>query len=165
MKKKQKLTSNIFLINKRFKKNEYYHYFELPNFSITVPIIKDKFLIVSQKRVPINEFNYEFPSGWVDYGETPIKSAARELLEETGFNSLIKPKKLLELYPEAGRLSNTVFAFFTNRIEKIKKEEKGIKTRLVSKNQLIKLITTKKFNNSAHIAVFYHYLFKFFDNN
>ena len=98
MKKKIHLSSNIFLINKKFKKNEYYHYIQDPDNVITIPILKNKkFILVFQKREPINKKNYEFPSGWVDRNEKPIKSAVRELFEETGYKSLMKPKKFIIL--------------------------------------------------------------------
>ena len=61
-----KLTNQISLINKKFKKKEFYHYFETSNLSLVIPKIKDKYIVVSQKRVPINKINYEFPSGIVE---------------------------------------------------------------------------------------------------
>ena len=93
MKKKVHLSSGIFLINKKYKKKEFYHYIKDPDNVMTIPKLKNKkFILVCQKREPINKRNYEFPSGWVDKGEKPVESASRELLEETGYKSLIKPK-------------------------------------------------------------------------
>ena len=112
MKLKQKLTAGITLINKKYKKNEFYHYFEEPNNVILIPIIKKKFLIVEQKREPINEKNYEFPMGWIDKSETSLIASKRELLEETGYKSLIKPKKLIEYYADPGRGSRRCICFF-----------------------------------------------------
>ena len=85
MKKELKLTSRISLINKKFKKNQYYHFLKTPEVSIIIPVIKDKFLLVSQKREPINKISFEFPSGQIDKGESPIKSSTREILEENGY--------------------------------------------------------------------------------
>ena len=92
MKSQQKLSAGITLINKRYKKREFYHFFKEPNNAIIIPIIKNKFLIVKQKREPINKVNYEFPMGWIDKGETSLKASQRELLEETGYKSLSVPK-------------------------------------------------------------------------
>ena len=39
------------------------------------PLIKNKFLVVSQKRIPINKITYEFPGGIIDKGSNPINSA------------------------------------------------------------------------------------------
>jgi 8-oxo-dGTP pyrophosphatase MutT (NUDIX family) len=39
---------------------------------------KDKFILVCQRKIPINKKNYEFPSGGIDIGEQPVDSASRE---------------------------------------------------------------------------------------
>ena len=43
MKKKIKLSAGITLINKKFKKNQHYHYFSEPNNSLIIPILNKKF--------------------------------------------------------------------------------------------------------------------------
>jgi ADP-ribose pyrophosphatase len=158
VKKKIHLSSRIFLINKKYKKNELYHYIKDPNNVITIPIIKNKFILVSQKRLPINKYNYEFPSGWVDLGEKPSDSASRELLEETGYKTEIKPKKLFTIYPDPGRLSKSMICYYTNKLTKISKPEKGIKVILCTKKKIIELIKKGKFNSATHISAFLYYL-------
>ena len=158
MKKKIKLSNRIFLFNKKFKKKEFYHYIKGPDVSLIIPIIKNKFLIVSQRREPINKTNYEFPSGWIDKNETAEKSACRELFEETGYRSLQKGKKLISFYPDPGRLDHKVFCFYTNKVKKIKKPEKGIKILKLSVVEIKNLIKRGKFNNASHIAALYCYL-------
>ena len=59
MKRFQKLTAGITLINKKYKKKEFYHYFQEPSNVIIIPIFKKKFVLVCQKREPINKINYE----------------------------------------------------------------------------------------------------------
>ena len=128
MKKKVYLTTGIFLINKKFKKNEYYHYLQTPNVVITIPILRNKkFIVISQKREPINKKNYEFPSGLVDKNESFKKTAARELFEETGYKALSNFKKLLVLYPDPGRLNHSAICYFTKNLVKINAPEKGVK--------------------------------------
>tara|TARA_B110000495_G_C23019567_1_gene604607 strand:+ start:1264 stop:1752 length:489 start_codon:yes stop_codon:yes gene_type:complete len=160
LKKKINLSSRIFLVNKKFKKNEHYHFIKDPDNVITIPIIKDKFILVYQRRIPINKKNYEFPSGWIDIGEKPVDSASRELLEETGYKSLISPKKILTLYPDPGRLSKSMICFFTKKLKKVSKPENGIKIALYGKKKIIKLIQTGEFNSATHIAAFFYYLSK-----
>ena len=161
MRRNQKLTTGIILVNKRYKKKEFYHYFKEPNNVIVIPIYKSKFLVVKQKREPINKKNYEFPMGWVDKGETPITASKRELLEETGYKTLMTPKKLLEYYADPGRGSRSCICYYSKKLKKIKKPEKNINIFLKSKKQIINLINTKKFNNASHIAAFYCYINKF----
>ena len=157
MKKKVRLFQRISLINKVYKKKERYHYFELPHVSIIVPVIKNKFLVVKQKREPVNMQTLEFPCGWVDINEKPSNSARRELYEETGYkaNGI---KKLIEFYEEPGRMVSKAFCFYSEKLTKINIPEKGIKIALYSKQEMINLINTKKFNAGNHIAAFYKYL-------
>jgi len=161
MKNKIKLTSGIKLINKKFKKKEYYHYFSEPNNAVIIPIINNKFLIVEQKRIPINKKNYEFPMGWIDKDETPDQSASRELFEETGYKTQTKPINLLIFYPDPGRGSRLAYCYYTKKLKKIKKPEKNINIFFKSKKQILNLIKLKKFNNATHLAAFYCYINKF----
>ena len=158
MKNKIELYPRIFLINKKYKKNELYHYFDIPDVAILIPIFNKKFLLVSQKRVAINKINLEFPSGWVDLGEKPVKSAARELLEETGYKSTEKLKPLIKFYEEPGRVNSKAHCYVTNKITKVNNPEKGIKIFFYTRNEIVKLIEKNKFNNGTHIAAFYKYL-------
>jgi len=80
------------------------------------------------------------------------------LLEETGYKSLKKPKKLLNFYPDPGRLNHKVFCFYSNKLKKVDNPEKGMKIFFCTKNQIFKLIKNGKFNNGAHIAAFQYYL-------
>jgi len=161
MKAKQKLSAGITLVNKRYKKREFYHYFKEPNNVILIPVIKNKFLVVKQKREPINKKNYEFPMGWVDKDETPIIASKRELLEETGYKTLSAPKKLMEYYADPGRGSRSCICYYSKKLKKIKRPEKNINIFFKNKKQIANLIKTKKFNNASHIAAFYCYINKF----
>jgi ADP-ribose pyrophosphatase len=48
---------------------------------------EERFLMVRQYRHGSGSLTVEFPAGLVDPGETPAQAAARELLEETGFQA------------------------------------------------------------------------------
>jgi len=160
MKKKIKLFSRIFLVNKKYKKKQYYHYMSVPDVAIMISIINGKFLLVSQKREAINKNTIEFPSGWVDKGEATLESAKRELFEETGYKSIDKPKKIAEFYEEPGRLDSKAICFFSGKLIKINKPEKNIKINLLSEKEVFKYIKNKKFNNGTHIAAFLLYINK-----
>ena len=54
----KKLYTGISLIEKKFDKNKIYYYLKTPNISIIIAKIKNKFLVVSQKRIPINKITY-----------------------------------------------------------------------------------------------------------
>lgn len=48
------------------------------------------FIVIKQYRAPFDGYNYEFPAGLVDDGETLREAAIRELSEETGYSGVIK---------------------------------------------------------------------------
>ena len=158
MKLKHKLTTGITLINKRYKKKEYYHFLQEPDNVIFIPVIGNKFIVIKQKREPINKKNYEFPMGWVDKGESTITASKRELLEETGYKTLSKPQKLMNYYADPGRNSRSCICYFSTKLKKIQKPEKNISVFFKNKKQIINLIKSKKFNNASHIAAFYCYI-------
>tara|TARA_B100001250_G_C19582254_1_gene692607 strand:- start:309 stop:788 length:480 start_codon:yes stop_codon:yes gene_type:complete len=158
--KKIKLFTGIYLIKKKFKNNQTYYFLKTPKISLVIPIIKDKFLLVSQYRIPINKKTYEFPGGLIDKGQTSKKTAINELYEETGFKSLISPKKFLTIYPDTGRLNCKYECFFTNKIKKFKKPEKGINIHFFSKKKILNLIKNGKFTHSCHVAAFYNYILR-----
>jgi ADP-ribose pyrophosphatase len=159
MKYKQKLTTGITLVNKKYKKNQFYHFFQEPNNVIVIPVIKTKFIVISQKREPINKKNFEFPMGWIDKGEAPHLAGERELLEETGYKSKSMIKKLVTFYADPGRGSRFVYSFYAKNLIKIQKPEKDISVSIKSKKQIISLIKKKQFNNASHIAAFFSYLY------
>ncbi len=62
--------------------------FDLPDAVVIVPyhVDKNKLVIIREFRVPLGLYQYGFPAGLVDQGETIEQTAARELYEETGLS-------------------------------------------------------------------------------
>ncbi len=52
-----------------------------------IPVYKGEFVLVRQFRHGLGKITSEFPGGMCDVGEDPVKSAYRELEEETGFKT------------------------------------------------------------------------------
>jgi 8-oxo-dGTP pyrophosphatase MutT (NUDIX family) len=46
-------------------------------------------ILIRQYRPPADKYVIEFPAGLIDGGENPAESAARELLEETGYHGTV----------------------------------------------------------------------------
>ena len=58
---------------------------EAPDWIMTIPVYRDRFVMVRQWRHSADRLTLEFPGGVADAGEDPADTARRELLEETGF--------------------------------------------------------------------------------
>ena len=65
---------------------------------------RKRILLVRQYRLAAQQFLWELPAGRVDEGETPLRAAKRELVEETGYRAR-KWDKLATFYPSPGFLA------------------------------------------------------------
>ena len=71
---------------------------------------EEKLLLERQWRFPIKQEIFEFPAGKIERGESPIVTAKRELLEETGY--IAKSWcKLGELLPVPAYSDEKIFLF------------------------------------------------------
>ena len=76
-----------------------------------------KFILEKQYRYPYDEVIYEFPAGKCDPNEDPLKTATRELEEETGY-SANKIVFLGEIYPSCAYTNEIIYCYFASEIEK-----------------------------------------------
>ncbi len=76
-----------------------------PGSVVVVPHLPDgRLILVRQYRHAAQETLWELVAGGMEPGETPLESARRELLEETGYQSKVL-KPVLDFYPSPGVLS------------------------------------------------------------
>lgn len=89
-----------------------------PNGAMVVPVTDFREVImVNQYRQSIKKFSLECPAGFMDKGESFLKTAKRELLEETGY-SFKKIKKLGEFYSYSSKLTTKVGIFLATGCRK-----------------------------------------------
>lgn len=84
--------------------------FDKPDAVIIVAFHTDqeKVVITKEYRVPLGDFEYGFPAGLVDAGETVQEAARRELQEETGLNITRFIKISQPVYSSAGMTDESV---------------------------------------------------------
>jgi ADP-ribose pyrophosphatase len=76
---------------------------------------RKRILMVKQYRLPARQKLWELPAGSIDEGETPMRTAKRELKEETGCTAK-KWKKLIEFYPSPGFSAEKMTIFLATEL-------------------------------------------------
>lgn len=72
---------------------------------------RNRVLLVRQYRHAVRDETIDIPGGGVKKGESPVQTARREVLEETGYH-IKNLKKLLTYYPDSGKKGDKKFLFF-----------------------------------------------------
>ena len=96
-----------------------FYIIESGNWVNVIPLTSDhQVVMIRQYRHGSREITLEIPGGLVDPGDTPEEAAARELLEETGYQA----KTLEEIgvvSPNPAIFNNRCYTFLAQRIEKV----------------------------------------------
>ena len=84
--------------------------FGLPDAVIIVPFhtVENKVVITREYRIPLAEYEYGFPAGLIDEGETIEQAARRELKEETGLDVTRVTGISPSIYSSAGMSDESV---------------------------------------------------------
>jgi ADP-ribose pyrophosphatase len=99
---------------------------------------RNRILLVRQYRLPARRYLWELPAGRVDAGETPLQTARRELVEETGYRAR-NWKKLAAFYPSPGFLAEKMTIFLATGLtagEAKPMEDERIETRWFTAKEL-----------------------------
>ena len=118
-------------------------------------IYGDSYILAEQrgKGTPDPEYvgKYCVPCGYLDYDETIVQAAQRELMEETGLNLPTSDFKLLNFndIPESDKRQNVTFRYIVNLDVPIEDLSKLFTTKNSEKNEVesIKFIALTNINN------------------
>ncbi len=77
---------------------------------------KNTIIMLKQFRPVIKRWQYEFPAGLIDRGETPVEAAKRELKEETGF-TCGKIRKLTSVFSSPGFSDELIHLFVASDLK------------------------------------------------
>jgi ADP-ribose pyrophosphatase len=76
---------------------------------------KNRVLLVRQYRLPARAFLWELPAGRLDAGETPLKAAKRELVEETGYQAR-RWTKIASYYASPGYVAEKMTLYLAREL-------------------------------------------------
>ena len=84
--------------------------FTMPDAVVIVPfhLAENKIVITREYRIPLADFEYGFPAGLIDAGETIEQASRRELKEETGLDITRFKRISPSIYSSAGMSDESV---------------------------------------------------------
>lgn len=89
---------------------------QAPDWVMVIPVLGEDFLLVRQWRHAARGLTTEFPGGVRDGDEDPAETAARELLEETGFRAG-KLRLLGRCNPNPALFSNRFYCYLAEALQ------------------------------------------------
>ena len=129
--------------------------FSIPDAVVIVPFHTDrkKMVITREYRIPLGDYEYGFPAGLVDEGESIEAAAGRELKEETGLDITRFIKISQPVYSSAGMTDESVAMVYVECTGQLSVEEstdsEEIEVMLVSRLQTQELIQNPKLKFDA----------------
>lgn len=114
----------------------------------------DKVLLVRQFRYPARQALWELVAGGIDPGETPLKAARRELLEETGYAaSSFHP--LLKFFPSPGFLTEEMHLIEARGLTRGKAQpesDEHIRPKIFGLQELKKMIESNRIKDAKTLV-------------
>jgi ADP-ribose pyrophosphatase len=132
-----------------------------PDAAVIVPFhtVRDKMVIIREYRVPLDDYEYGFPAGLVDDGESVEQAARRELMEETGLTVSRFIKISPPVYSSAGMTDESVAMVYVEcegePSNSANTDSELIEILFISPDEALALLkdTTLKFDAKAWLAI------------
>jgi ADP-ribose pyrophosphatase len=138
-----------------------FHIIESEDWINVIPLIADHHVVmIKQYRHGARQVTLEIPGGLVDPGDTPERAAARELLEETGYQA----EELVQIgvvNPNPALFNNCCYTYVARNVKKIDDptpdQAEDIEAVLIPLPDIPKLIQTGEIDHAMVITAFYWY--------
>ncbi|QQO10199.1 NUDIX hydrolase [Breznakiella homolactica] len=142
-----------------------YYILEYPDWINVIAVTtENKFVFIRQYRPGIGGIHYELCAGVCEKEDTsPLVSAKRELLEETGYGGG-KWKKYMEISANPGTHTNTTHCYLATGVEKRSEqnldETECLTVHLLDREQVLKLLEGNKIKQSLMAAPLWKYFYE-----
>jgi ADP-ribose pyrophosphatase len=151
-------------ISPRTNTSHEFHVIESRDWINIIPITSDeRVVMVRQYRHGSREITLEIPGGIVDPGDTPQGAGARELLEETGYQTE-DWVQIGEVNPNPAIFSNRCFTFLARKVKKVADpnpdQAEDIETILVPLSDIPELIRLGKIDHAIVVSAFHFYFLR-----
>lgn len=138
-----------------------YYVLEYPMWVNVIAITAEgRFVMVEQYRHGLRDVFTELVAGVAEKGETPLESARRELLEETGYGNG-EWQQFTVLSQNPGSTSNLTYTFLARNVEKIAgqhlDETEDIAVRLLSEAEVKQMLLDDEIKQSLMAAPLWKY--------
>lgn len=91
-----------------------------PGAAAIVPFLaKNEIILIRQYRPVVDKYIWEIPAGTLHRGESPLKCARRELVEEIGYEAY-SIKYLAHIYTTPGFTNECIYIYKATRLKKVK---------------------------------------------
>ncbi len=131
-----------------------------PGSVVVLPVFPDgRILLIRQYRHATGQYMWELVAGHKEPNETFRRGAARELKEETGYEAR-RYRKLLEIFPSPGLLSERMVIFLAEGLTKgdaHPEEDEKIESRILTVAEVERWIRSGKIRDAKSVSGLLYY--------
>lgn len=141
-----------------------WYLFEFPDWVNVIAITREgQFVMISQYRHGLGDTRYELVAGVAEEGETPLESAKRELLEESGYGGG-EWREFMVTSANPSNHTNRVHTFLAIGVEPLSEQQpepsEDIVVHLMSREQVEELLSADEIMQCLHAAPLWRYIYQ-----